>query len=251
MTQTGSVTTPLPGNPPAGSPQPPSLENGDHLTRDDFERRYHARPDLKKVELIEGVVHMPSPVRMNQHGRPFVELSWWLTGYRAFTPGVQIGGDVTVRMDLDNEPQPDVVLFIEPAHGGKQVRLGADDYLEGAPELVAEVASSTVSIALNTKLRVYRRNGVREYIVWRVQDQALDWFVLRQGQYDRLTPSSTGVLKSEAFPGLWLDVGALLRGDLPAVLRVLQQGLASPEHAAFVARLQSAAAGQPGSGGQP
>ena len=100
-----------------------------------------------------------------------------------------------------------------------------------------EVAASSVSIDLNTKLRIYRRNGMREYLVWRVQDQALDWFVLRLGQYDRLPLSPAGVYQSEAFPGLWLDAAALARSDPATVLQVLQQGIASPEHAAFVAAL--------------
>ena len=38
------------------------LEHGDHLTREEFERRYEAMPHVRKAELIEGVVYMPSPV---------------------------------------------------------------------------------------------------------------------------------------------------------------------------------------------
>ncbi len=217
-------------------PQPP-LEPGDHLTRDEFERRYEAMPELKKAELIEGVVYMPSPVRWNHHARPHVQLTGWLATYEANTPGVQAGDNGTVRLDLDNEPQPDAILIVEPARGG-QAQLSDDDYIEGAPELVAEVAASSVSIDLNTKLRVYRRNNVREYIVWRVLDQAVDWFVLRQSQYDRLLPGPDTLHRSEVFPGLWLDAAALTRFDLATVLQQLQQGLASPEHTAFVLRLQ-------------
>ena len=142
----------------------------------------------------------------------------------------------TARLDLDNEPQPDAVLLIDPARGG-QARISADDYIENAPELVAAVASSSVSIDLNTKLHVYRRNGVREYVVWRVLDRAVDWFVLRDGQYERLVPDEEDLLRSEIFPGLWLDVPALLRGDVAGVLAAVQRGLTSPEHNAFVARL--------------
>jgi Uma2 family endonuclease len=139
---------------------------------------------------------------------------------------------------MDNEPQPDVVLLIDPARGG-QARVSEDDYVEEAPELVAEVASSNVSVDLHTKFHVYRRNGVREYLVWRVLDQAVDWFVLRGGQYERLEPDPQGVLHSEIFPGLWLNTAALLQGDLGGVLATVQQGLTSPEHVAFVARLAS------------
>jgi len=216
----------------------PPLEPGDHLTRDEFERRYAAMPQIKKAELIEGVVYMPSPVRFKKHCSPHADLIWWLNHYRVFTPGVRVGGNSTVRLDLENEPQPDGLMIVEPSHGGRVV-ISTDDYIEGSPDLVAEVSASSASFDLHTKLRVYRRNEVREYVVWRVLDGAIDWFVLRQGAYSPLPLSKAGIYQSEVFPGLWLDPAALARSDLAAVLQVLQQGLASPEHAAFVARLQS------------
>lgn len=214
----------------------PPLENGDRLTRDEFERRYDAMPHLKKAELIEGVVYVPSPVRYQHHGAPHAVLVGWLVYYAAHTPGVCVSDNSTVRLDLDNEPQPDALLLIDPARGG-QTRISSDDYIEGSPELVAEVASSSVSYDLHDKLHVYRRNGVREYLVWRVRDQASDWFVLRAGQYERLSADANGVWRSEVSPGLWLDAAALIRSDLAAVLAIAQQGLGSLEHAAFVARL--------------
>jgi Uma2 family endonuclease len=214
----------------------PPLENGDRLTRDEFERRYAAMPHLKKAELIEGIVYMPSPVRYRHHGVPHALLIGWLVQYAAGTPGVAVSDNSTVRVDLDNEPQPDALLLIDPARGG-QAHFSTDDYIEGSPELVAEVASSSVSYDLHAKLHVYRRNGVREYIVWRVLEQAIDWFVLRAGQYERLPVDADGLLQSEVFPGLWLDPAALVRGDLATVLTIVQQGLVSPEHATFVTRL--------------
>ena len=164
-------------------------------------------------------------------------LSDVLGQYAAGTPGVEVSDNSTVRLDLDNEPQPDALLLIDPACGG-QTRFSTDDYIEGSPELVAEVASSSVSYDLHAKLHVYRRNGVREYIVWRVLEQAIDWFVLRAGQYERLPVDAqrTGC-GAQVFPGLWLDPAALVRSDLATVLAIVQQGLGSPEHATFVARL--------------
>jgi Uma2 family endonuclease len=215
----------------------PPLESGDHLTREEFERRYDAQPSLKKAELIEGVVYVSSPVRQNQHGRPHFDLISWLGLYRLATPGVEGGDNSTLRLDSTNVPQPDALLFREQAYGG-QARIDEDGYIEGAPDLVAEIAASSASIDLNTKLRVYQRFGVREYVVWRVLDQVVDWFVLRNGQFERLAPSAEGWLKSEVFPGLWLDPEALLQSDMPRLLAVAQQGIASPEHAAFVAELQ-------------
>jgi Uma2 family endonuclease len=216
--------------------RPPPLENGDRLTRVEFERRYEAMPHVKKAELIEGVVYMPSPVRFERHGPPHWRLIGWLAQYAANTPGVEGGDNCTTRLDRDNEPQPDIVMFVDPAKGG-QARISADDYIEGAPDLAVEVAASNVSIALDAKLNVYRRTGVREYIVWRVLDREIDWFVLRDGRYDRLRPDAEGVYRSEIFPGLWLDTAALLRGDLAGVLAMVRRGVASPEHAAFVERL--------------
>ena len=215
----------------------PPLENGDHLTRYEFERRYEARPDIKKAELIERVVYMPSPVRARSHGGPHGQIIAWLGVYSAATPGVEFYDNVTVRLDLDNEPQPDALLRLEPEAGGNS-RVSAEDYVEGAPELIVEIAASSVSYDLHDKLRVYRRNGVPEYMVWRVYDKQVDWFRLIQAEYVPLTPDESGVVHSQVFPGLCLVVSALLEGDLAKVLAELQKGLETAEHAAFVERLR-------------
>ncbi len=212
----------------------PVLENGDRLTRAEFERRYEAMPRLKKAELIEGVVYMPSPVRLRRHSRPHLHMASWLGTYEAETPGVLAGDNSTVRLDLDNEPQPDLMLLIDPARGG-QARISDDDFVEGAPELVAEIASSGASYDLNVKLNAYRRNGVLEYVVWRVLEREVDWFVLDEGDYRRASSSDAGRYQSRVFGGLWLDPEALVRGELAAVLATLRQGLESAEHSQFLA----------------
>ncbi len=199
----------------------PPLENGDQLTRAEFERRYERMPKLKKAELIEGIVYMPSPLRFRKHGEPHSSIITWLGVYKAATPGIELGDNCTVRLDADNEPQPDVLLRIE---GGQSI-VSEDDYIEGAPELIVEIAASSASYDLRDKLKVYRRNQVQEYIVWRVYDQELDWFRLREGKYIQLEPNDEGIISSEVFPGLWLDKQALLTGDLAKVLAVLQQGM--------------------------
>lgn len=224
--------------------QVPPLEPGDRLTRAEFERRYEAMPRLRRAELLNGVVHMPSPVRHRRHGRPHARISGWLLNYEAGTPGVEISDNGTVRLAEDSEPQPDVFLFILPEHGGR-VRISDDDYVEGTPELMAEVAASSVSYDVHVKRPIYQKAGVQEHILWRVLDSELDWFSLRGDAYQPLVPDAGGVVRSEVFPGLWLDVPALLRGDMQAVLAVVQQGLASPEHAAFVAQLAQRRAGTP------
>lgn len=218
-------------------PRPiPPLQSGDHLTAEEFERRFDATPELKKAELIEGVVYMPPPVSDEYHAGPHFDVVAWLGAYRAATPGVVGGDNGTLRLDPKNRPQPDAVLRILPECGGQTAR-DAGGYLTAGPEFVFEVAASSASHDLHEKYDLYRRHNVREYVVWRVYEDAVDWFVLRAGEYRPLQQDAQGVFRSETLPGLWLDAPALIRGDLAAVLRVLHQGVASADHAAFVARL--------------
>jgi Uma2 family endonuclease len=216
------------------SPRVPVLHAGDRLTRDEFERRYEAMPHVKKAELLEGMVYMPSPARWT-HGEAHALLAGWSGFYATRTPGLSTLIGTSFRVDLDNEVQPDLMLRVDGPSG--RSRIDADHFVIGAPELVFEVAVSSVSYDLHQKLHVYRRAGVQEYLVLRVEDGAVDWFELRRGAYERLPTSASGHLRSEVFPGLWLDVAALLRGDAPAMHALLQLGLASPDHATFVARL--------------
>jgi Uma2 family endonuclease len=231
-----SSLTPTPVVLPPNTPVPP-LHSGDRLTRAEFERRYRATPEKFKAELIEGVVYvMASPVSGEWHGIPQFNFVTWLGIYSWQTSGTEGGDNATVRLDLDNEPQPDAFLRILPTHGG-QSRNSDDDYIEGAPELVAEIAASSASYDLHQKLNAYRRNGVREYIVWRTWDRAIDWFVLREGAFVPLAPDEQGIHKSSVFPGLWLDAAAMLAGDRARVMAVAQQGIASPEHSQFIEQL--------------
>jgi Uma2 family endonuclease len=215
---------------------PPPLENGDRLTRIEFERRYQEMPDNKKAELIEGVVYVASPVRANRHGKPHAQIIGWLLVYESETPGAYLADNTTVRLDADNEPQPDALLRIEPEVGGNS-RISEDDYIEGAPELIVEVAASSASYDLNDKLNAYRRNGVQDYIVWQSYENRIDWFHLEAGRYISLEPDEAGIIRSRVFPGLWLAVNALREGNLAEVLAVLQQGIQTAEHQAFVQRL--------------
>jgi hypothetical protein len=232
-----ALTMPLASAPPSAIPP---LQNGDRLTAEEFWRRYSAMPSVNKAELIEGVVYMPSPVNQEDHSGPQTDLVYWLCHYRRATPGVDTGDNPTVRLDERNNPQPDTCLFILPTFVGN-VRLDAG-YIVGGPELIAEVSATSAAIDLHDKLNAYCRNHVLEYIVYRVFDQVIDWFVLRGDRYDRFTPDSSGIYRSEVFPGLWLDSNALVARDLDRLTTTLQQGLATPEHAAFVARLQQQAA---------
>ncbi len=192
----------------------PRLENGDRLSRHEFHRRYLAHPEIRKAELIEGVVYVPSPARAREHGIPQSRLAGWLIAYEATRPGLLSATDTTVLLDFDNELQPDVCLWRE----GRGARINADGYIEGAPEFVAEVSASTASIDLHAKKDAYRRNGVKEYLVWRTDEAAVDWFALEDGEYVLLQPGDDGVIESRESPGLRLPVEALITGDLQAVL---------------------------------
>jgi Uma2 family endonuclease len=207
----------------------PPLENGDRLSRREFERRYEAMPHLKKAELVEGVVYMAASLRIRSHGEPHGRIMTWLGTYQAFTPGTVMGDNATVRLDLENELQPDAVLLVP----GRQATIDEDDYIQGAPELVIEVAASSAAIDLHDKKRAYRRNGVQEYLVWRTLEGQLDWFALEDDEYVAQQPNQQGIIRSAVFPGLWLAVPALLAGEMTTVLAALQQGLNSPEHQAF------------------
>jgi Uma2 family endonuclease len=215
----------------------PTLESGDRLSRVEFERRYAAMPEQTKAELIEGVVYVASPVRVRKHGNPHSRIITWLGTYEAATPGVMVCDNATVRLDLDNEPQPDALLRIEEEWGG-QSRISEDDYIEGAPELIVEIAASSASYDLHDKLQAYRRNGVREYLVCLVQEQQFHWYLLQEGEYRLQTPDNTGMLQSQVFPGLQLAIDALLAGDMQRVLATVQEGINSEAHQEFVKRLR-------------
>jgi len=215
----------------------PPLQNGDRLSAAEFWRRYSAMPSSERAELIQGVVYMSSPVTHENHGSAHFSLIGWLFLYQMVTPGVDGGDNSTLSLDIGNTPQSDAYLIILPSHGGR-VRIDDKGYIVGAPELAAEVSATSTSIDLGDKLKTYLQNGVREYVVWRVFDRAIDWFVLRGDHYEPLKSGTDGIYRSEVFPGLWLDAAALIARDMATVARVAQQGTASPEHAAFVAQLK-------------
>ena len=218
----------------------PPLQSGDRLPREEFERRYHLMPENLKAELIEGVVYMPSPVPAQSHARPHGLIMGWLAVYAAATPGVDLLDNATVRLDTQNEVQPDALLRIATPLGGHSW-ISEDDYVEGVPELIVEIAASSAAYDLHDKLEVYRRNGVEEYIVWTMFPRRLDWFRLVDDNYVPLSVDDDGVIRSIIFHGLRLDVAATLAEDLSKVLAVLHTGIQAPEHAAFVERLSHCA----------
>jgi Uma2 family endonuclease len=212
----------------------PPLENGDRLDQNTFHERYEAMPPEVRAELIEGIVYMTAPQK-KPHGRSQVALVVWLGEYETATAGIELLVNPTTILGPKGEPEPDACLLILPEHGGQTWE--DDDYIHGAPELVAEVSWATESIDLHGKKRDYEKAGVREYLVAALRQEQVFWFVRRRGKFRELAPGADGVVRSEVFPGLWLDPAALLGRDRKRLLTVLRKGLASTEHAAFVRKL--------------
>jgi Uma2 family endonuclease len=234
-------------------PAVPLLSDGDRLTSEEFLRRYEADPYVVRAELLKGVVHINArrvtvngketivpPISGGGHSGPQAKVMTLLGLYSAQTPGLELNGPTTVHVSTLNNPEPDALLRILPEYGGAS-SLGEDDYIDGPPELLVEISNTTGARDMGTRLEAYRDEGVKEYLVWRTNKGEMNWFVLRRKKYVALVPDTNGVLKSETFPGLWLDVPQLLANDMAAALATLQQGLALPEHAAFVAKLRATA----------
>ena len=217
----------------------PPLVDGEMLDRATFHERYEAMPPQTRAELIGGVVYMASP-RSLGHGEVDDDACYWLGHYRRHTKGLRSASNATVKFEDYGEPQPDLQLFIREELGG-QSRV-VDGYVVGAPELLIEVSRSTRRKDLGPKKKDYERAGVLEYIFIGIDPDEIRWFALRGGRYVQLQLGAGGLYRSGVFHGLWLDPKALLAGDLEAVVAALDLGLATPEHAAFVARLAEAAA---------
>lgn len=232
--QSEPKTAPAKAAPPATA-RLPVLANGDLLHSMEFLRRYDRMPDVKKAELIEGVVYMSSPVSIS-HARPDALIHAWLGTYSAHTPGTEALANVTVILDSQNTVQPDSLLRLLPARNGRtQVTTG--DLLSGPPELIVEIAASSASIDAHKKLAAYQRSGVAEYLLWRVDEERFDWLHLEDEEYVAAQPDAAGILRSRVFPGLQVSLSALLAGESAGVLASLQEGLVTPAHADYVRSL--------------
>lgn len=216
----------------------PELNNGDHLDADEYLRRYEQYPEDEKAELINGIVYIMQPASIEFHGIPDSIVQCWLCNYAIATPGVRSITNATTRLGPKDVPQPDGMLIVVPPSGLKSRLTKKGGYLAGAPDLAFEVANSSASYDVHEKLESYRAHGVREYVVWRVQDAAVDWWELRGKSYKPLAPDKRGIIASKVFPGLWLDVKALLADNGVKLMATLQKGVASAEHEAFVRKLQ-------------
>jgi Uma2 family endonuclease len=213
----------------------PPLVAGQRLDQPTFHERYEAMPPETRAELVGGIVYMPSPLS-GDHGVLDDNVAGWLFHYRRFTPGLWSGANVTTKLGTAGETQPDNQLRIPEAAGG-QTRIDEGGYVLGPPELVIEIARSSLPFDLGAKQRDYERARVREYLVLALDPNGVHWFALRGDQFEDLPPGPDGLFRSEVFPGLWLDPTALFAGDLDGLIAALERGLATAEHAAFAAKL--------------
>jgi Uma2 family endonuclease len=211
------------------------LRTGDNMKQPEFHRRYEAYAEDARFELVGGVVYMASPLGLT-HSRYDDEVGFALGLYRRTTPGVEVLHSATAILDEESEPQPDLGLRILPEYGGRSRT--TDDYIDGPPELLVEIACSTRAIDMNQKRQDYDRTGVQEYLVLCVEERELHWFDFASGGVIR--PDRRGVARSRVFPGLWIDAPALLERNSPRLIAAVQEGLASRAHAAFVKRLEKA-----------
>jgi len=211
------------------------LVTGERMTLEEFLRCWDELPGLKNAELIDGVVHVPSPVS-HEHGVLDTLTHLWLAYYAQATPGCQAGNNSTWLM-LGSAPQPDAYLRILPASGG-QSRDGRI-YTSGAPELVVEICLTSTEVDFGPKLKLYQRAGVREYLTFELFRKSIVWRVLAGDVY-LAQEASDGIFRSQFFSGLWLDVAAFWADDGAKMLAALNAGLALEEHQGFVERLAKA-----------
>ena len=213
------------------------LRKGDKLSREEFLSLWEIHPEIKRAELIGGIVYMPSPLSLD-HGTRDLQVGWWVGHYMIHTPGTDAGASATTFLLGDN-PQPDVHLRILPEFGGRssvEIRKNTR-YLAGIAEFFAELSLSSMTYDLREKLELYQTAGIPEYLVVLVNEREICWHILANGVYQLLPPDADGIHRSRVFPGLWLDGTALLAGDMMRVLAKLDEGLRSPEHQAFVEKL--------------
>lgn len=214
------------------------LENGSRMDQKTFHALYLKTPEDFKAELIGGTVYIMSSPVSSRHGRPHARIIHWLSLYSDETPGTEVLDNTTNILGDESEPQPDAFLYITPEYGG-QSTIDDEGYVNGPVELVVEVANTTRAIDLGSKKRDYELAGVREYVVVLAQEDRVVWFVRGDHGFVESGAGGNGVFRSTVFPGLWLDPRGLFAENTRQLTAAVKKGLASPEHAAFVAELKA------------
>jgi Uma2 family endonuclease len=222
----------------------PILFDGQRLDQPAFHEIYSQMPEDFRAELIDGVVYLMNMGVFEDHGRSDASINGLLYFYSVETPGTIVQANTTTKLGPRSEVQPDSALLIDPDFGGR-TRSDPGRFTVEAPELVVEISNSTLRLDLNTKKRVYEEAGALEYVVFDIPHRKFHWFALSECHFEPLQIGDDGLYRSKAFPGLWLDEAAFVRGDGRSVMASLRLGLESPEHAAFVELLQANRANRP------
>jgi Uma2 family endonuclease len=213
---------------------PSTLFEGQRLDQPTFHALYEAMPPETRAELIDGVVYLPSPLGRD-HGRAHFPVIAWLSSFVENTPGIEGLDNATAILGWKSETQPDALLRVLPECGGRT--RDEEGYVHGAPELIVEVSKATRYVDLGPKKLDYERAGVLEYVVRAIEPDQIFWFGQEHGVLVQRSMGDDGFYRSTAFPGLWLDPSALLRGDTRRLRAVVELGCATADHAAFVATL--------------
>ena len=213
----------------------PPLVDGQRLDQPTFHERYAAMPEKTRAELVDGVVFMPSPLR-GAHGEADRMIGGWLFCYQRAVPCLRSPSNATAILGPGVEVRPDAQLRIPDELGGRDRVV--DGYVNGPPELVVEVGGSSRVFDLGSKKNSYEKAGVLEYLFVGVEPVDVRWFALRDGRYAEIATGADGIYRSEVFPGLWLDPKAFAEEDRDALIAALERGLATDEHARFVAELE-------------
>ncbi len=201
----------------------PPLESGDVLDGDEYWRRYCHLPDKVKAERINRKVYlMMTSLRAVQHGNPHALLSGWLFTYAMQDPALVLSDNATIRLNADNDPQPDLCLLRVEG----QAQFDDEGYIVGPPEMIVEIAGSSASYDFGEKRDVYEAAGVGEYLVFETIEGRLEWWRSVDGRFTAIQ-SENGIYKSSLFPGLWLDIDALRSGDASRMIQTLRHGMES------------------------
>ena len=217
--------------------EPRTLAEGLRVDQPTFHELYQASRPGVRAELIDGVVHTPSPVG-SEHGRAHFHVIAWLSAYVENTPGVEGLDHASTILGPRSELEPDALLRVLPEYGGRS--RDQDGYVHDAPELIVEISQSTRYIDLGPKLDVHEHAGVLEYVARSFEPDRIHWFLSRDGRFVERRLDPDGFFHSLVFPGLWLDPQALFEGDVKRLRAAVDLGCSTREHADFVAALAAA-----------
>lgn len=157
------------------------------------------------IELIHGEVIM-SPTPVPRHQIVIAELIFMLKQLAKTHGGTVIGAPMSVYLDDENIPEPDVMWIAR----NSKCTIG-EKYLIGAPDLVVEVFSPSTALRDKTdKFRLYEKYGVREYWMLDAVAEYIEVWQAENGKFVQKGVYGPGATFTPAvFPGETIDVAAI------------------------------------------